>query len=459
MASFQKFYEKHSGKQWLAWFWVPTLYFAEGIPYILVNNISVMMFTKMGVPNGQLAFFTTLLYFPWFLKGLWSPIVDVVKTKRWWIIAMQSLMVVAMVLLAITLPKPSAEMIDSGQTPASVFWVTLILFIITAFASATHDIAADGYYMLAHDQSSQAAFIGIRSTFYRIATVFGQGGLVLIAGLIEKSTRNSSPDGIANIPLSWQVTLGISAVVFAIMTLYHTFALPKSAEDKPRASEDGGKTNNLKEISNSFGSFFKKKGVWLAIAFMLLYRLPEGFLLKMCQPFLVAKPEVGGLGLETDMVGIVYGTFGIIALTVGGILGGVFSSRLGLKKSLWWMALGMTLPCLTFFYLAMALPTNPVIITIALAVEQFGYGFGFTAYMLYMMYFPEGEFKTSHYAICTAFMALSMMLPGFVAGFIQEKIGYVAFFWMVMFCCVATVVVTFLAERKVDPSYGKKNKV
>ena len=429
------------------WWWVPSLYFAEGIPYFLVNNISVMMFTKMGVPNGQMAFFTTLLYFPWFLKGLWSPIVDVIRTKRWWIVTMQVLMTVMMLLLTLTLPKPSPELIASGQTSAGLFWFTLVLFIITAFASATHDIAADGFYMLAHSPSSQAAFIGIRSTFYRISSVFGQGVLVLIAGLVERSS--------GNIPLSWQVTLGVSALVFAAVSLYHIFFLPRSADDAPRVKADEA-ANTWKELGASFVTFFTKPGVLLAIFFMLLYRLPEGFLIKMCQPFLVAAAEKGGLGLPTDVVGIVYGTFGVIALLAGGIVGGLVASRLGLRQSLWWMAAGMTLPCLTFVYLATALPQNVVIITIALAVEQFGYGFGFTAYMLYMMYFSEGEFKTSHYAICTAFMALSMMLPGFVAGYIQEAIGYVNFFWMVMLCCLATVGVTFLARRKVNPEYGKK---
>ena len=429
------------------WAWIPTLYFAEGIPYFLVNNISVMMFTKMGVPNGQMAFFTTLLYFPWFLKGLWSPIVDVIRTKRWWIVTMQVLMTAMMLLLTLTLPKPSPELIASGQTSAGLFWFTLVLFIITAFASATHDIAADGFYMLAHSPSSQAAFIGIRSTFYRISSVFGQGVLVLIAGLVERSS--------GNIPLSWQVTLGVSALVFAVVSLYHIFFLPRSADDAPRVSADEA-ANTWKELGASFVTFFTKPGVLLAIFFMLLYRLPEGFLIKMCQPFLVAAVEKGGLGLPTDVVGIVYGTFGVIALLAGGIVGGLVASRLGLRQSLWWMAAGMTLPCLTFVYLATALPQNVVIITIALAVEQFGYGFGFTAYMLYMMYFSEGEFKTSHYAICTAFMALSMMLPGFVAGYIQEAIGYVNFFWMVMLCCLATVGVTFLARRKVNPEYGKK---
>ena len=440
------------------WWWVPTLYFAEGIPYFVVNNISVMMFTKMGVPNGDMSFFTTLLYFPWFLKGVWSPIVDVVKTKRWWIVVMQILMTAAMILLTLTLPFPSAETVASGTTSISIFTVTLVIFIITAFASATHDIAADGFYMLAHSPSSQAAFIGIRSVFYRVASVFGQGVLVAIAGLIE--SNGFSPLGVeaGNIPASWQITLGVAAVVFGLITLYHTFALPHSAQDKPRVSAEGGNTmsNNLVELVNSFKTFFMKPGCLLAIAFMLLYRLPEGFLIKLCQPFLVHSLEEGGLGLSTELVGTVYGVFGVIALLLGGILGGVYSSRVGLKKSLWVMAGFMTLPCLTFVYLAMAQPSNVVIITIALCIEQFGYGFGFTAYMLYMMYFSEGEYKTSHYAVCTAFMALSMMLPGFVAGYIQEAIGYVWFFWMVMICCFATLIVTYFADRKIDPNYGKK---
>ena len=441
------------------WWWVPTLYFAEGVPYFVVNNISVMMFTKMGVPNGAMAFFTTLLYFPWFLKGLWGPIVDVVKTKRWWIVTMQVLITAMMVLLTLTLPKPDASMIASGQTPISMFVLTLVLFIIAAFASATHDIAADGFYMLAHSPSSQAAFIGVRSTFYRIASVFGQGVLVYIAGWIEKNGVHSFGLNIeaGNIPASWQVTLGVSAVIFFLITMYHTFMLPHSADDHPHTAKGSdGANSGLSEFVNSFVTFAKKPGFGLALAFMLLYRLPEGFLIKLCQPFLVHGVEEGGLGLDTDMVGLVYGTFGVIALLAGGILGGIYASKSGLKKSLWLMAGCMTLPCLTFVYLAMAQPSNLVVISTAVCIEQFGYGFGFTAYMLYMMYFSEGEFKTSHYAICTAFMALSMMLPGFVAGYIEELIGYVNFFWMVMACCIATLAVTYLVDSKIDPEYGKK---
>ena len=432
------------------WLWVPTLYFAEGIPYFLVNNISVMMFAKLGVPNGQMALFPSLLYLPWTIKPLWSPFVDIIKTKRWWIIAMQALMTAAMVLLTVTLPKPDAALIASGQTPMSMFIFTLILFIITAFASATHDIAADGFYMLALTQKNQAAFVGIRSTFYRLSSIFGQGVLVAIAGLIE--TRSG------NIPMSWRMTLMISAILFAAVTIYHTFFIPKPAEDVSHLKADTG--NKAKEIFREFGrtfaTYFTKPGVLLVIVFMLLYRLPEAFLIKMCMPFLVAARDAGGLGLPTAEVGIVYGTIGVIFLTLGGIIGGVMASRWGLRKSLWPMAACMTLPCLTFVYLAIFQPTNLVAISIAVAIEQFGYGFGFTAYMLYMMYFSEGEFKTAHYAICTAFMALSMMIPGMFAGYIQESLGYVNFFWMVMVCCIATVVVTVLARRKVDPEYGRK---
>ena len=432
------------------WWWVPTLYFAEGVPYFLVNNISVLIFAKMGVPNDQLAFFTTLLYFPWFLKGLWSPLVDVVKTKRWWIVAMQVLMATLCVLLTVSLPHPNAAMIADKTTPVSMFWLTLVLFIITAFASATHDIAADGYYMLAHDSGSQARFIGIRSTFYRIAMVFGQGVLVFIAGRFEKST--------GDIPLSWQLTLGITAIVLFAITMYHVFALPKVE----RSVTETGRELNMLE---AFKTFFTKPGVVLAICFMLLYRMAEGLLVKLSLPFLVDMPQVierdgqlfgGGLGLDTDVVGLIYGTIGVLFLLLGGILGGIFISRRGLKRSLWIMAAFLTLPNLVYVYLSAAQPSDLWIIGSAISFEQFGYGFGFTAYMMYMMYFAQGEYKTSHYAICTAFMALSMMLPGFVAGKIELAVGYYWFFWLAVGCSVVTFAVTYFVHRAVDAEYGKK---
>ena len=429
--------------------WIPTLYFAQGIPYFIVNNISVMMFTKMGVPNGEMALFTSLLYLPWSLKPFWSPFVDIFKTKRWWTISMQILMSLAFILLTLTIPRPDVEMIASGQTPISMFTITLLLFVVTAFASATHDIAADGFYMLALSSGDQAQFVGIRSTFYRLASIFGQGVLVWLAGVIETST--------GDIPNSWRITMLVTAVIFSLVTLYHSVIVPRPTTDTSSLKGEKATVGAIfKEFGRTFKTYFMKPGVVLAIVFMLLYRLPEAFLLKLCMPFLVASRDVGGLGMSTANVGLAYGTIGVIFLTVGGILGGIFASRLGLKKSLWVMAACMTLPCLTFVYLSMAQPTNIVAISTAIAIEQFGYGFGFTAYMLYMMYFSEGEFKTSHYAICTAFMALSMLLPGAVAGYIQEAIGYVNFFWMVMVCCIGTLFVSVLAYRKIDPTYGKK---
>ena len=423
------------------------MYFTEGIPYFLVNSISVMLFAKMGVPNDQLSFFTTLLYFPWFLKGLWSPFVDILRTKRWWIIAMQALMTVLCILLTITLPHPAAETIAAKATSAGLFRWTLVFFIIAAFASATHDIAADGYYMLAHDSKSQAAFVGIRSTFYRIASVFSQGVLVYIAGQIENRT--------GNIPMSWQVTLGVTSVLMLCVTLYHCFFLPCAAEDQPREVKDY--SGAMRELRESFVTFFTKPGVGLAIAFMLLYRLSEGFLVKLSQPFLVDGRETfirdgkiigGGLALGTDTVGLLYGTIGVICLLVGGILGGIYISRRGLKRSIWLMAAALTLPSFVYCYLSMAQPESLWLIGAAVSFEQFGYGFGFTAYMLYMMHFSEGRYKTSHYAICTAFMALSMMIPGFVAGSLELAVGYSTFFWIANACSITTFVITYFVWRQ-----------
>lgn len=424
------------------WAWVPTLYFAEGLPYFIVNNISVVMFKNMGMPNGMLALYTSLLYLPWVIKPLWSPFVDILRTKRWWIKGMQVLMSLAMLSLPFLLPEGSGEAI--AHTP--LFFVTMSLFWVTAFASATHDIAADGFYMLALDPGDRAEFVGIRSTFYRLSSIFGQGILVAMAGVIE--TRTS------DVHIAWKLTLLLSAVIFAVMTLYHTWSLPKPSEDTK--SDKTSAADIVREFGRTFSTFFRKKHILTAVLFMLLYRFPEAFLLKMVNPFMLDPVEQGGLGMSTEAVGLIYGTIGVAALTVGGILGGIAASRWGLKKSLWPMAASLTLPCLSFVFLAALQPESIWITGACVALDQFGYGFGFTAYMLYLMYFSEGEYKTAHYSLCTGFMALSMMLPGLVAGYIQEAVGYVSFFGFVMVCCLVTVAVTFMI--KVDPEYGKKNK-
>ena len=429
------------------WRWVPTLYFAEGIPYFIVNTISTILFKKMGLSNTDIAAYTSLLYLPWVIKPFWSPFVDILRTKRWWILAMQVLMSAGFAVLALSLPHPSVEVIAAGRTPVSLFAVTLIIFWITAFASATHDIAADGFYMLALDRSDQSLFVGIRSTFYRLSSIFGQGVLVVAAGLLE--TR------LGDIPRAWSLTLLAGSVILAAVTLWHLYALPRPAEDTDRHNTRPAEI--FRAFGRTFSTFFRKPLVWTAIVFMLLYRLPEALLVKLVNPFLLDAPARGGLGLATETVGVIYGTVGMLGLTFGGILGGVLASRWGLRKSLWPMALAITLPDLAYLWLSLVRPAGLSLVGGLVFVEQFGYGFGFTSYMLYMMYVSEGEFKTAHYSLCTAFMALSMMIPGFFAGALQEAAGYPAFFGIVMLCCLATVAVTFLVRRKVDPNYGKKS--
>ena len=446
-------------KQKTPWLWVPTLYFAEGIPYFIVNVVSVTMFKRLGMSNADLAMYTSLLYLPWVVKPLWSPLVDVVRTKRWWIIVMQALMTICFASLAFSLPSRTGA-------PVGAFSIALIIFYITAMLSATHDIAADGYYMLALDDHQQSLFVGIRSTFYRIASVFGQGVIVVVAGLLETHY--------GDIPKAWSVTLLISSALFLAITIWHQLILPsekpvatgptvipsstvipsEAKEPSLRAmAPTGGKSRSF---LSAFATFFRKPGVCLAIIFLLLYRLPEALSVKMLTPFLLDPSEAGGLGLTTAQSGLVYGTVGVIALTIGGILGGVWSAKVGLRKALWPMALALALPCSVYLYMAMALPSNLLTIYFCVALDQFGYGFGFTAYMLYMIWFSQGEYSTSHYAVCTAFMALSMMIPGFFAGMLQEALGYSGFFVLVMVCCLATVAVTAFLPSRIEPGYGRK---
>lgn len=427
--------------------WVPTLYFAEGVPYFIVNVISVIMLTNMGLNNAQVALYTSLLYLPWVIKPLWSPFVDIIRTKRWWVTTMQAVITVSLILAAVVLP--GKHLLEAEGVHAKFFLATLGIFYITAFASATHDIAADGYYMIALNEHQQTVFVGIRSTFFRLASIFGQGVLVVIAGVMEKS--------LGNIPLAWKILLLICSGIFALITLWHIFVLPKAEIHSGFGDED---RLTAKEIIRDFvfaiKTFFTKPGLILALLFMLLYRLPEAFIVKMMNPFLLDTVEKGGLGMSTQQVGLAYGTIGVTALTVGGIIGGLYAGKKGLKDSMLLMAAALALPCFSFVVLAMTQTSNLWLVSLCIALDQFGYGFGFTAYMLYMMYFSQGELKTSHYSICTAFMALSMMIPGLFAGYLQEALGYTAFFWMVMACCIATFAMAMLARRIIPEQYGKK---
>ncbi|HHT35136.1 MAG TPA: AmpG family muropeptide MFS transporter [Bacteroidales bacterium] len=414
------------------WSWIPTLYFAEGLPYVAVMTVSVIMYKRFGLSNTDIALYTSWLYLPWVIKPFWSPFVDILKTKRWWIVAMQLLIGAGLAGIAFTLPTPFYL-----QASLAFFW-------LMAFSSATHDIAADGFYMLALDDSQQSFFVGIRSTFYRLAMISGQGLLIILAGSLEKST--------GKIPLAWSITFFIMAGLFIAFMVYHRFLLPRPAEDTGKEAETPRMV--LIEFGNTFKSFFTKKGIGLAIAFILLYRLAEAMLVKLASPFLLDAREIGGLGLGTQEVGLVYGTVGVIALTLGGIIGGIVASRNGLKHWLWPMALAITLPNAAYLLLSYYQPDSFLWVNIAVAIEQFGYGFGFTAYMLYLIYFSQGEHKTAHYSICTGFMALGMMLPGMAAGWIQEQLGYDRFFILIMLLTIPTLIlIPFL---KVDSEFGKK---
>jgi len=604
------------------WAWIPSLYLAQGLPYVAVMVISVIMYKRMGISNADLALYTSWLYLPWVIKPLWSPFVDILKTKRWWIFTMQLLIGSGFAGIAFVIPVPF------------FFQATLAFFWLLAFSSATHDIAADGFYMLALDTNQQAKYVGIRSMFYRVATILSQGALVILAGALEsssgievkipvevspvyaqnnlfipqtpniteqqgnvtfltdkkaiqigtqtinKDTLNvfvekvtalnvangfiskeetkkekdksasfwtkhvSNPLGLwirnnfgekketvisneagnigvllvylsgkpeagkemvfntvltggdkgisllhgdrltfnennwnkpaylifqtdpkqtgstkaeysglsGNIRFAWSVTFLVLAGLFILFSFYHRFMLPRPASDAP--NPDLKAQTILKEFGETFDSFFKKPQLISALFFMLTFRLAEAQVVKLLNPFLLDPVNKGGLGLSTGQVGIVYGTVGIVGLTLGGIIGGIAASRGGLKKWLWPMTLIMAPTAFVYVLLSYMQTGNFWLINACVLVEQFCYGFGFTAYMLYMMYFSEGRYKTAHYAICTGFMALGMMLPGMFAGWMQEQLGYLRFFIWVLICAVVPLIA--VSMLKVDPEYGKK---
>jgi PAT family beta-lactamase induction signal transducer AmpG len=415
------------------WSWIPTLYFAQGVPFVVVNMVSVVLFKKMGISNTDIALYTSWLNLPWVIKPLWSPLVDIFKTKRYWIVGMQFFIGAALAGVAFSIPA------------ASFFQWSLAILWLIAFSSATHDIAADGFYMLGLEQYQQAAFVGVRSTFFRVAMVTGQGAVVFIAGQLELST--------GSVPTAWSFTFLGVAGLFLLLALYHRFILPYPAVDTSTVS-DVRPMVVLKEFLNTFVVFFRKKEIVYILLFLLVYRFAEAQLLKLATPFMLDATEKGGLGLTTSAIGIVYGTVGIIALTVGGLAGGYAISKKGLKYWLWPMALSINVPDAVYVYLSFVQPENIYIINLMVVIEQLGYGFGFTAYMMFMVMVSEGAHKTAHYALCTGFMALGIMLPGMFSGWLQELLGYQSFFVWVMIATIPSFIVAGLV--KVDPEFGKK---
>ena len=399
---------------------------------MIVMTVSVIMYKRLEISNTEIALYTSWLYLPWVIKPFWSPVVDLLKTKRFWIIVMQFFIGAGLAGVALTIPTDK------------FFQYTLAFFWLMAFSSATHDIAADGFYMLGLKEHEQAFFVGIRATFYRISFIAGQGLLVILAGQIEETS--------GNITYAWMVTFLLLAGLFVLFLIYHLFVLPYPKSDTKRSKVQFNKF--FKEFIRTFSSFFKKKEILLILLFILFYRFAEAQLVKMASPFLLDKKDVGGLALTTSQVGLVYGTIGVIALSLGGILGGIAAAKKGLKFWIWWMLIAINLPNVVYVYLSYTQTSNFLLVNICVAAEQFGYGFGFTAFMLYLIYISEGEFKTAHYAIATGFMALGMMLPGMISGWIQEQLGYQNFF---IWICISTVPAFIITKFvKIDPEFGKK---
>lgn len=417
-----------------SWAWIPTLYFAEGLPYVAVTTLALIMYKRLGLSNADIALYTAWLNLPWVIKPLWSPFVEIIKTKRIWIIAMQTLISGGLAGIAFFIPTDH------------YIQFTLAFFFLLAFSSATHDIAADGFYMLALTNKEQSLYVGIRNTCYRLANIFGQGALVMLAGWLEISQ--------GNIATAWSLVFYLMAGIFILLTLHHRFLLPHPESDVKRQGLTPIKL--LKDFFLTFATFFQKKNLGLMFFFLLTYRLGEAQLVKITYPFLLDPATEGGLDLSTSTVGFIYGAIGLVALLTGGIIGGILVSRDGFKRWILPMALAINLPDILYVWMAAATPDNLWLIASCVAIEQLGYGFGFTAYMLFLIYIADGEHKTAHYAIGTGFMALGMMIPGMPAGWIQETLGYTHFFIWVCICTIPSIIVSWMVRNKIDASFGKK---
>lgn len=423
---------KKSKHQLLAPFaWVPSLYLFEGLPYVIITVLTVVFYKEIGLDNTEAAFYTSWLYLPWVIKPFWSPFVDMFKTKRWWILSMELLMGAGFAGIGLSLSYNVGHLLA----------ISLVIFWLIAFSSATHDVAADGFYIIGLNTHQQSFFVGIRNTFYRISLILGQGMLLLLAGVLEKKTGSKI--------MAWANVFYIASALLIALHILHGFTLPKPEGDQTSRRDD-----LLQSFSRTFYKFITKKHIVQALLFILLFRLGEAQLGKISQLFMLDPVSNGGLGLSKEQVGLTYGTYGIIALTIGGLLGGWLVSRDGLKKWFAIMTLCMNVPNIVYVYMAYVQPSSMLMISTLVCLEQFGYGFGFTAFMLYLLYFSRGQYKTTFYAICTGFMALGMMLPGMAAGFIQSQLQYPGFFIWVCICTIPGFIIA--RTLHFDDNFGKK---
>ena len=419
------------------WAWIPTLYFAEGLPNIIVTGLSVVMYMQMGLTDAEVGLYTGWLALPWVIKTLWSPFIDLLKTKRWWVLTMQALIGASLAGIAFSIP--------------TAFWfqATMCLFFLIAFCSATHDISADGFYMIELDDHNQAKYVGLRNTFYRLAIIFVNGMLVSLAGILQVVFRGQ-------IRFTWALIFYGLAGLFIGLWLYHSRFMPRPTEDVHTKRTLTEVTSELKKMFITFFQKFDRRGTLIVMLFLLFYRFPEALLNTMTKTFMLRNNYAGGLGLSPQEYGLANGTVGLIGLLLGGIIGGILVSRDGMKRWLWPMVCAITLPDVVYIYLSYSLNSNLVVVSSCLFIEQFGYGLGFTVLTLYMLYYSQGKYKTSHYSICTGISYLGLMLPGMLSGYIKDMVGYRMFFIIVMVCCAITFAVT--AFLKIDPDFGKKEK-
>ena len=424
-------------KQRNPWAWIPTLYFAEGLPNIIVTGLSVVMYMQMGLTDAEVGLYTGWLALPWVIKPLWSPFIDLLKTKRWWVLTMQALIGASLAGIAFSIP--------------TAFWfqATMCLFFLIAFCSATHDISADGFYMIELDDHNQAKYVGLRNTFYRLAIIFVNGMLVSLAGILQVVFRGQ-------IRFTWALIFYGLAGLFIGLWLYHSRFMPRPKEDVHTKRTLTEVTSELKKMFITFFQKFDRRGTLIVMLFLLFYRFPEALLNTMTKTFMLRNNYAGGLGLSPQEYGLANGTVGLIGLLLGGIIGGILVSRDGMKRWLWPMVCAITLPDVVYIYLSYSLNSNLVVVSSCLFIEQFGYGLGFTVLTLYMLYYSQGKYKTSHYSICTGISYLGLMLPGMLSGYIKDMVGYRMFFIIVMVCCAITFAVT--AFLKIDPDFGKKEK-
>ncbi len=404
--------------------WVPTLYFAEGIPFFAVSMVAGILYKRMGLANDVIALYTSWLLLPWSLKPLWSPMLELFKTKKFFVVLFEFVGGLSLALIALCLPLPN------------FFRYTLALFAVVAFCSSTHDIAADGLYIASLTPKEQAAYAGWQGGFFNVARFFSQGGLIILAGLLEARM---------DVPHAWLGIFAGTGLILVMLSLYHARMLPRGGAER--------RSESLRAMATTFWdvivSFFKKPNIILLLVFIFLYRAGEGQVVRIGPLFLVDKRAVGGLGLTTDQFGTIYGTFGTVAFIAGSVLGGYFTSWLGLKRALLPLVCVMNLPMLAYYYLSAALPVNPAIIAVAMSLEMFGYGFGFVGVILLMMQeIAPGMYQTAHYAFATALMNLGLMVPGTVSGKIQMTLGYRNFFiWVLISAIPALILSRFIPIR------------